>query len=457
MSNEEISVAKYEQIAKSIASDIESGKLAPGESLTSVRSCAREYAVGASTVERAYTLLEDRGYIETEPGKGSVVSFLKGRSGAKSTIWKAFLSYAHEDDIRTGGAISTLRKRIKEEYATQTGEELDIFQDVEDIAYGTNWRKTIEDNLGATLFFIPILTPTYLRRPHCLQELREARKRFDDIGMERGIYPVHFVDIGKALQKVEDDDLARFLSDTQANCDWRDLRIEDPYSREYCRGVQAIVQALIKRDEEMGPLQSKLTDPQKSMFVQREAELEDEDPLREIAGLEDRINRITVVTEDISNTVAQIGRVFDNKKIEESTPFSVKLNALKQMGEELEDPASAFSDQCSEYRDHLLAIDKGIDSVGRFVELTKACNREPVDIGLDDFSEKLFILDASTEVSFQQMASFKGVISMMAGLSRDLRAPCRKIEAGVDDILASQTFFRRWRDSVASWKELNDE
>lgn len=449
--------AKYEQIANSIIDEIMSSKLATGSELPSMRSCAQEFGVSLSTVERAYSLLEDRGFIETTPGKASTVCFLKGDTEAKSTIWKAFLSYAREDDKHSGNAITTLRNRIKEEYALQTGEELDLFQDVEDIACGMNWRQAIEENLGATLFFIPILTPTYLRRPHCLQELREARRRFNDLGMVRGIYPIHFVDIGKAIEKIEDDDLASFISDTQANCDWRDLRICDPYSPEYCKGIQSIVQALIERDEEMAPLQLQLANPKDSPLVLREAELDEGDPIREIVELEEKFEKIIDITNEISKTIVRVGEVVSNEEITEAAPFSEKLRIIKKIGQNLEEPAEALSKQSSIYRDQLLAIDKGIDSIGYFVELSNSLNQDTSDLGLEDLHTKLYLLNTSTQETFEEIAGFKSMLNMMAGLSRDLRAPCRKIEAGVDELLASQAFFQQWENRVASWRDASGE
>lgn len=64
----------YQQIALEICRNIAEGLLAEGDSLPSIRLLAKELAVSVITTKNAYELLERQGYIETQPGKGSVVS-----------------------------------------------------------------------------------------------------------------------------------------------------------------------------------------------------------------------------------------------------------------------------------------------------------------------------------------------------------------------------------------------
>ena len=64
----------YQQIASEICRNIAGGQLAEGDSLPSIRLLAKELAVSVITTKNAYELLERQGYIETQPGKGSVVS-----------------------------------------------------------------------------------------------------------------------------------------------------------------------------------------------------------------------------------------------------------------------------------------------------------------------------------------------------------------------------------------------
>lgn len=64
----------YEQIADQIRLQISNGTLQPNTLLPSVRSCARDYHISASTVKKAYDLLENAGFVTTVHGKGTYVS-----------------------------------------------------------------------------------------------------------------------------------------------------------------------------------------------------------------------------------------------------------------------------------------------------------------------------------------------------------------------------------------------
>ena len=67
-------VALYEQIAEQIKQLIVKGELAEYEPLPSVRALAQQLGVSVITTRRAYTELEQEGYVITTPAKGTFVS-----------------------------------------------------------------------------------------------------------------------------------------------------------------------------------------------------------------------------------------------------------------------------------------------------------------------------------------------------------------------------------------------
>lgn len=66
-------IKRYEAFADRVAEQIRRGILAPGERVPSVRQASRSQGVSASTVFRAYYLLEDRGLIEARARSGYFV------------------------------------------------------------------------------------------------------------------------------------------------------------------------------------------------------------------------------------------------------------------------------------------------------------------------------------------------------------------------------------------------
>ena len=64
----------YEQIGTQVKAQIMSGELKAGEALPSIRSLAKSLQISVLTVQKAYDLLQEDGFIEARAGKGCFVS-----------------------------------------------------------------------------------------------------------------------------------------------------------------------------------------------------------------------------------------------------------------------------------------------------------------------------------------------------------------------------------------------
>jgi len=83
----------YEQIRDGLRKLIVTGALAADEKLPSVRALAAQLAINPNTIQRAYTELEQEGYIYSIPGKGS---FAAGDTGAGNRRRKELESQLRE-------------------------------------------------------------------------------------------------------------------------------------------------------------------------------------------------------------------------------------------------------------------------------------------------------------------------------------------------------------------------
>lgn len=84
--------ARYARLAEEIAASIRRGAWENGDRIPSVRQFSRERSVSATTVIRAYELLEEQGYIESVPRSGHYVSdSWRERLGAAQTLASADL------------------------------------------------------------------------------------------------------------------------------------------------------------------------------------------------------------------------------------------------------------------------------------------------------------------------------------------------------------------------------
>lgn len=64
----------YEQIVERFQTLILKGVLEPGEQMPSVRTLAVKLSINPNTIQKAYTLLEQQGYIFPVKGRGNFIS-----------------------------------------------------------------------------------------------------------------------------------------------------------------------------------------------------------------------------------------------------------------------------------------------------------------------------------------------------------------------------------------------
>lgn len=71
----------YEQVVERFQTLIVNGVLEPDSQMPSVRSLAMELSINPNTIQKAYSMLEQQGYIYPVKGRGNFVS---GNAGLKS-------------------------------------------------------------------------------------------------------------------------------------------------------------------------------------------------------------------------------------------------------------------------------------------------------------------------------------------------------------------------------------
>lgn len=88
--------ALYRQIADDLADDISQGVYVPGEKVPSVRQLSKQRSVSISTINQAYALLEDRGFIRSKPQSGYFV-----REGIHDIMTPPPMSRGREPEVVT--------------------------------------------------------------------------------------------------------------------------------------------------------------------------------------------------------------------------------------------------------------------------------------------------------------------------------------------------------------------
>lgn len=106
----------------------------------------------------------------------------------------AFFSYARHDDNAVGGLLSKIRANLEIEIRVRAGDEdLEVFQDTDDIEVGDTWESRLRDAIGNSAFFIPVITPFYFTRPACRRELETWLNNYRSEGERKKIIPIKFL------------------------------------------------------------------------------------------------------------------------------------------------------------------------------------------------------------------------------------------------------------------------
>ena len=81
-----LDVPLYQQLRNEIVRGIAQEELAPGDVLPSVRNLASDLGINLHTVNKAYALLRDEGYVEMKGRKGAFVAQPAAAAGAVSAM-----------------------------------------------------------------------------------------------------------------------------------------------------------------------------------------------------------------------------------------------------------------------------------------------------------------------------------------------------------------------------------
>jgi parallel beta-helix repeat protein len=143
----------------------------------------------------------------------------------KSVPSSGFFSYRQLDNKNDKQYLSRLRSNLEQEIETLIGRKITIWQDIAKIEWGQHWKQQIAKGLAEAAFFIPVITPGYLRSKACRDEFAafvkyEANLRRNDLILPLVyVRPDEFDDVATR----QNDDVIRIVLERQY-IDWEPLR-----------------------------------------------------------------------------------------------------------------------------------------------------------------------------------------------------------------------------------------
>ena len=106
----------YEQIVRRYEMLILKGVLGPDAQMPSVRQLAQELAINPNTIQKAYAILEERGYIYPVRGRGNFVSGNASLLERKKEAWKRHLQSVLEEGKDLGVRKQELLEQLEDLY-----------------------------------------------------------------------------------------------------------------------------------------------------------------------------------------------------------------------------------------------------------------------------------------------------------------------------------------------------
>lgn len=444
----------YKAGASHIIKLIAEGTLQPGAQLPSVRDFATENEINPNTAQRVYAELESGGYITTVQGQGSTVAFKAENQRDSLSPVAVFWSYAHKDDTNSRGAIRTLLDSVRNEYELATGNSLDVFVDDESIDWGTNWREAIEGAVQRTTFFIPVLTPTYLKRPACLNELKTAIDKFQTTGIQKGIYPIRFVNIQRALDTCADDDLVQFLSDTQG-INFFSIGTRNPDSPEYQTMVQKIVADLVAIEDELYEERDSIEAAAIECGRAEEDAAYDEHGgyIDNLAAMEAETGRQTELLQALSEDMKSIGNLAKKStaEMEQSNAtgsgFATKLAIIKKMATELDPLSDSLKSKCIQFTSSMATMSKGMNAYLDIAEENPGSRSA-------EFEHAVREMSRNAGIAFDSCRSFSGTLDSVGKMSREFRKPFSEIQSGLALLCSNEEIFTLWEQKLDALGEV---
>jgi hypothetical protein len=146
----------------------------------------------------------------------------------KQSTLVAFMSYSHHDDV--DGRLSKFRDHLVQELRRQTGRDIKVFQDRDDIAVGERWQRRLAEGLAESTFLLPVVTPSFLTSDYCRDEYATFAEQEQALGRDDLVLPIYYIDCSHFEKGPRDDPAAVTLRSVFAHqyFDWRELRGKPP-------------------------------------------------------------------------------------------------------------------------------------------------------------------------------------------------------------------------------------
>jgi hypothetical protein len=341
-----------------------------------------------------------------------------------------------------------------------TGDDLEIFVDRAGIKWGDEWRARIEAALQQTTFFIPVVTPRFLKSEECRRELISFSGAARSLGVEDLLMPLLYVPVD--IDEDSPDEVIRLIARTQYE-DWRALRFADVGSAEHRLGVNRLALRLVEIDERVAtqPTLSgiSLLTPAGAEKPAAGASIVDEpatvadleapgliDLLAEFENLSpiwiETINQFPAVMAEVGSlTEAATERLAQGDR--EGKGFAFRVLVAHDLAAQLQEPAAQLEALSTDYASQLIDIDPGVQALIRLALEADETNPDHQQAARELSASILDLVEKSRATSVA-LTEFIAILSDSARSSRELRPVMNRMQTALRAVVDGQLVIEQW-------------
>lgn len=370
----------------------------------------------------------------------------------------AFLSYSREDNKAENKRITALAKAITNEYGLQTGDELKLFIDVDNIQAGDKWKEKIEENIGSALFFIAIITPRYFTSFRCREELRFFIDKAEILGDRKLVLPILYSNVPELQSDGTTDNLIQLIKSIQW-FDWTEQRLEDLDSSQSRKEIYKLALRLVEINKEIDKKSKQIADSAETNFDLDALDHTNDElgSIEKIVEFEESIGEMQKILTQITKNISNIGDAMAISSKEMTNhpkygSFSYRASVLENLSMKLWPDVHALQKLTETYVKETGIIDDGIrtllgmisENISAIDDTSEGPSAEEIE-GVRGFLE---IVEKYAEGLILSLKSTQGMIdetSQIEKLSRAIRPVLSTLRKSLTLMVESGSLATEWK------------
>ncbi|MEU5867251.1 toll/interleukin-1 receptor domain-containing protein [Nonomuraea sp. NPDC047529] len=354
-----------------------------------------------------------------------------------------FTSYAQIDDQASYGRISKIVSDIKTNLASQTGSEVELFQDKNSIAAGEDWRWRIRLGLSSSSIFLAFVSPSYLRSEACRQEFREFLGFLAANSETRLIIPLIYTEFDRLTERFQGDDIWEAVKQLQV-LKIQHIRSSDPGSSEWMKTVEKIS----SRIEEV--LNSTATSSSNELGQPQSDKGGDDDEegiLELLVHVEEDAPQIIADLNSYAQLMIKLGDItaLAAPELSRAQTFGQRLASTRRLADAL----SPVGDEALEVSQRILqGLNKWDTGVHTVFEMLSRGQLRVTDEGTGEFLDAIHAMAGIGLHSLSEMDAVRTALDSAKGYSRPLNMALANIQASLLAFAEIRGIFEGWRNAL---------